>query len=110
MPKVLFDAPLHVHYGQAYVVPEADPGFSMEAAFRGQKNGLCGASVPECLFVITGLHTGRVQFCVELHERAPADLNDWEEIVEVSFLVSGPVNLQQWAGEAEYPLQLPKGS
>ena len=67
----------------------------MEDAFRGQKNGLCGASVPECLFLITGLHTGGVQFRVELHERAPADLDDWADVVEVSFSVSGPVILQQ---------------
>ena len=109
MPQVLFDSLLHVHYCQAYVVPEDDRGFPMEEAFRGQKNGLCGASVPGCLFLITALHTGGVRFRVELHEGAPANLNGWEEIVEVPFSVTGPVILQEWAAEAEYPLRIPKG-
>jgi hypothetical protein len=109
MAEVLFNAMLEVHYGQAYVVPEGSPGFAAEEAFRGQKNGLCGAAVPECLWLITGLHTGGVQFCVELHERAPADLDYWDDVVEVSFSVCGPVHLEQWAAEAVYPLQLPKG-
>jgi hypothetical protein len=109
MAKILFNGVLHVHYGQAYVVPEDSAGFAMEAAFRGQKNGLCGASVPECLFLITGLHTGGVQFRVELHKHTPPDIDDWADIVEVPFLVSGPVILQQWAAEAEFPLLLPKG-
>src|SRR6476661_3799285 len=109
MPTTLFDGVLHVHYGQAYVVPRGSPGFAMMDAFRGQRNGLCGASVPECLFLITGLHTGGVQFRVELHDRAPANLKDWADVVEVPFSVSGPVILQEWAGEAQYPLQLPEG-
>jgi hypothetical protein len=109
MPEILFDALLHVHYGQATVVPEGSLGFGLKDAFRGQKNGLCGASVSECLFLITGLHTGNVQFRVELHEHEPTDLDDWDDVVEVPFSVSGPVNLEQWAGEAMYPLKLPEG-
>jgi hypothetical protein len=109
MPEVLFDALLHVHYGQAYVVPDASPGFGMEDAFRGQTNGLCGASVRGCLFLITALHTGGVQFRVELHDRAPADLEGWEDVVEVPFSASGRTILQEWAGEGEYPLHLPEG-
>ena len=107
MPKVLFDALLHVHYGQAYVVPEGSTGFALEDAFRYQNNGLCGASVPNCLFIVTGLHTGGVKFRVELHQRKPVDLDDWDEVVEVPFSVSGSVNLEEWAAEAVYPLQLP---
>lgn len=109
MPTILFDGVLHVHYGQAYVLREGSHGFAMEEAFRGQKNGLCGASVPGYLQVTTALHTGGVQFRVELHERAPNNLEDWADVVEVSFSVSGPVILQEWAGEAEYPLKLPTG-
>jgi hypothetical protein len=109
MAKILFDGVLDVHYCQAYVVPEATPGFDGEEAFRGQKNGLCGASVRGCLFLITGLHTGGVQFRVELLEHIPTNVDDWADIVEVPFLISGPVILQQWAGEAVYPLELPKG-
>src|SRR5690349_18062181 len=59
--------------------------------------------------LITGLHTGNVQFRVELHEREPTGLDDWDDVVEVPFSVSGPVNLEQWAGEAIYPLKLPEG-
>lgn len=109
MPRILFDSLLHVYYGQATVAPEDSAGFGLNDAFRGQKNGLCGASVPKCLFLITGLHTGGVRLRVELHESEPGNFDDWDEVVEVPFSVSGRVNLEQWAREAVYPLQLPEG-
>lgn len=109
MATILFNSILHVHYGQAYVLPKASHGFSIEAAFLGQENGLCGASIPEYLFLITGLHTGGVQFRVELHDHLPSDLDDWADVVEVPFSVCGPVNLEEWAAQAVYPLELPTG-
>src|SRR6185312_14415132 len=108
MATILFNGILDVHYGQVYVLPKAAHGFAMEDGFRGQENGLCGAALQECLFLITGLHIGGVQFRVELHDHVPFELDDWADIVEVPFSVSGPVNLEQWGGEAVYPLQIPK--
>lgn len=110
MATLLFDGVLHVHYGQAYVLPEGGGGIDLEDSFRGQKSGLCGAAVPGRLFLICGLHTGGVRCRVELHEGRPGELHDWEEVVEVPFAVSGAVILEEWAGQAAYPLALPEGA
>jgi hypothetical protein len=58
-----FDGYLHVHYAQAYVFSgsEGDTG-AIDSCFRGQSNGLLGAAQPGQLILITGLHTGYVQF------------------------------------------------
>lgn len=105
---VLFEGPLNVHYGQAYVV-SGGQGFcgDMEATFRGQQNGLCGAAVGGSLFLVTGLHTGQVAFRVELHEAEPPVDENFEEVVEVSYRpLSAEVELEEWAGEPVCPLPL----
>jgi hypothetical protein len=102
----LFDGELRVHYGQVYVWSGPDYPL-LEQAFAGQTNGLCGAAWPGALFMITGLHTGRVRFTVESHDEQPHDDDGWEDVVEVSFTpASSRIVLAQWAGEASWPLDL----
>ena len=81
----VFDGLLWVHYGQAYVESSNSQPIYLEDAFQGQTNGLCGAALPGALFLITGLHTGRVGFTVDVLDTPPPLDNIWEEIVEVAF-------------------------
>jgi hypothetical protein len=83
----VFEGLLHVHYGQAYVLTGEMLPPELRDAFRGQTNGLCGATVRGALFLITGLHTGHVGFAVDVLDAAPPLDDIWEEIVEVSFTV-----------------------
>src|SRR4051812_34523026 len=79
----------------------------MEENFRGQPQGLCGATIPGALFLITGLHTGTVGFEVRVHEHAPPVDDTFEDIVEVSFRPStDTVELVEWAGQARYAVPL----
>jgi hypothetical protein len=75
-----------VHYGQAYVFSggAGDTG-DMPACFRGQSNGLLGAARPGLLFLLTGLHTGEVDFSVNVVDEEPFMDESWEECVEASF-------------------------
>ena len=104
--RTLFDDEVWVSYGQIYVI--SDDLLDMTEAFAGQSNGLCGAGVPGGLFLITGTHTGKVRFTVELHDdEPPAATTDWEEVVEVPYTPAMPeVRLVQWAGEQSWPLDL----
>jgi hypothetical protein len=53
--RILLDQNVFVAYGQIYVesTPEGMTG-DMEASFSGQQNGLCGATIPGLLFLMTG--------------------------------------------------------
>ncbi|MGW0522043.1 hypothetical protein [Crossiella sp. NPDC003009] len=107
---VLFDADVSVHYGQLYLVNRDSPvGLDLGEHFRGQANGLCGAAVPESLFLITDRHTGTVALRIELHEQEPPVAADWAEVVEAAGTLTGeqPV-LSEWGGRW-YPLELPPG-
>jgi hypothetical protein len=109
--RVLFKGELWVHYGQFYVESRGGrSGTDLPESFAGQRNGLCGAASPGLLFLITGLHTGKVGLAVELHEQAPpvdAALKEWEEIVEATFTPgSGRVGLQAWGGQEYWPLRI----
>jgi hypothetical protein len=121
----VFSGPLHVHYGQAYVlIGEMLPPVMFDA-FRGQANGLCGVAVRGALWLITGLHTGNVGFTVDVLDVAPPIDDAWEEIVEVSFTVPGEdeeleddgieiiyrdVFLAEWGGGRCYPIPVSPGS
>ena len=97
----LISGTVDVHYGQFYL--EAGIAFDgdMPRCFTGQSNGLCGAAVPGFVFLTTGLHTGPVGLEIECHETDPGVDESWEDIVEASVQVSGPVlTLVRWA-EAE---------
>jgi hypothetical protein len=96
------------HYGRLYVVSDPDgSGPDLGVAFAGQFSGWCGAATPGALWLHTGLHTGDVGFTVEVHEQAPPLDAVWEDVVEVSFRpVSADSALEEWAGEATWPLGL----
>lgn len=106
--KCLFEGDLKVHYGQAYVESGGESfNGDMDTTFRGQRNGLCGAAVGGTLFLITGLHTGRVKFRAELLDSPPTLDHTYEEIVEVSFRPSTDrVELVEWSGQVTHPLAL----
>ncbi|RMI28078.1 hypothetical protein EBN03_31690 [Nocardia stercoris] len=82
----LVDGQVDVHYGQIYVHSDpSSPGSELPESFAGQSGGLCGAAVPGALLLMTGLHTGKVGFTVEVLDQAPALDPEWEDVVEVSF-------------------------
>lgn len=103
--RTLIDLALPVAYGQFYV--RSDDGDLPDAwrSMGGQQNGLCGAALPGSLFLVTGLHTGRVAFTAELHASEPAPGEEWEEIVEASFRPLGETFLEAWGGDF-WPLDL----
>jgi hypothetical protein len=98
-----------VHYGQIYV-ESGDDCPDLAECFGGQSNGLCGAAMPGILFLITGLHTGRVGFTVELYDDPPPVDEAWPEVVEASFRPLGEVGLVGWGGEQYWPLDLTEAS
>ena len=105
----VFHGLLWVHYGQAYVLEPGEVA-DLAVSMRGQANGLCGAAVPGALVLITGLHTGQVQFAVDAADHRPPLDQAWEEVVEVSLTTTRSLSLVTWAGENAYPLGLPPGS
>jgi hypothetical protein len=108
---MLFEGRVHVYYAQVYVESAHEDDKDMAASFARQRNGLCGAAVPGSLWLITGLHTGEVDFTVELLDSEPAIDPSWEEAVEASFVPRSPdVAIVEWAGQASYPIDLPMGS
>lgn len=103
----IFEGLLHVHYGQAYIESAESEGAELEDCFRGQINGLCGATFPGTLFLITGLHTGYVHFTLDVLDVPPEIEGVWEEIVEVSFTpVSEQTILCEWGGAAVFTFPL----
>ncbi|GAA1608502.1 hypothetical protein GCM10009804_75310 [Kribbella hippodromi] len=90
--------PAWVSYSQIYV-ESAEDYSSMEDCFAGQQNGLCGAASAGKLFLITGLHSGQVDFTVELHDEEPPLDDSWEDVVEASYRPSGPAMLICWPGD-----------
>jgi hypothetical protein len=105
--RTLMTGPAWVSYAQIYVESsERQP--ELPESFGGQQNGLCGAAVAGALFLVTGLHTGQVDFAVELYDEAPPIDDTWEEIVEASYRPIGDVALNGWGGEGHWPLALDK--
>ncbi|MCG8915635.1 hypothetical protein L6E12_07535 [Actinokineospora sp. PR83] len=95
----------HVSYSQIYVHSGDDAPEFTECLY-GQRNGLCGARMPGVLFLTTGLHTGTVEFAVEVHEDEPPVGEEWEEVVEVPFRPRGEAVLSEWGGGRVWPLHL----
>ncbi|WP_308282404.1 hypothetical protein [Streptomyces lichenis] len=97
-----------VHYGQLFVESGEEDHAGLHEAFAGQVSGLCGAAVPGALLLTTGLHTGRVGFRVEVHDRAPELDPAWEDVVEVSLLPKpGRCSLVVWGEHDSHTLGLP---
>ena len=109
--RTLFDGEIHVSYSQAYLEDGRGLDTSdLAACFAGQANGLCGARGVGGLWLITGLHTGRVPVVVEEHDGPPPVRAEWEEVVEVPFVAdSSPISLVGWAGWSVDPLALDPG-
>lgn len=82
--KVLFDDMVPVHYGYFYLSAGEGELGDLNDARRGQKNGLCGALIPNQASLVTGLHTGEVPLVVEWHPNEPPVAGAWEDVVEVS--------------------------
>jgi hypothetical protein len=107
----IFDDYLHVHYGQAYIFSGDRTIAELSDCFHGQTNGLCGAAVSGTLFLITGLHTGRVRLSVDVLDAPPPLDRIWEEVVEVPFTVDGDgVSLYNWDGECVCAIPLSLGN
>jgi hypothetical protein len=104
----LFAGEVWVHY-QFVNVHDAE-GWEWEIGdeCRGQANGLCGAAVPGLLHLVTGLHTGKVGFTVELHPAEPPLDDVWEEAVEVSF-TSTAEDIGLHPFQDQYLFNLPPG-
>jgi hypothetical protein len=104
--RVVMSGRAWVSYAQIYV-ESADNYADLGECFAGQRNGLCGAAVEGNLFLITGLHTGKVGFTVEVHDSMPRSVDhDAEEIVEASYRPLGEAALVGWGGEGNWPLDL----
>lgn len=102
---------MYVHYGQAYIETGNRIFSELEASFVGQNNGLCGAASSGSLFLLTGLHTGRVKFTLDVFDSPPPIDPFWEEIVEVPFTVGREeVRLFDWNGECVCNIPLPPGT
>ncbi|WUJ74243.1 hypothetical protein OG809_13430 [Kribbella soli] len=104
MTRVVTDAPFWLEYGQIYVAGP-DEYCAPQECFAGQRNGLCGAAVPGKLFLRTGLHTGKVELRVEVHDRMPSVEYDAEDVVEASYLPPSDVLLTS-LGYQRLPLEL----
>jgi hypothetical protein len=108
----LYTGQIHVSYSQAYLMTSYEwRGDDLHACFAGQVSGLCGAAEPDGLWLTVGLHTGWVQFAAELHDAPPALDDDWEDVVEVPFLIREGTTpaLVGWAGGWRHELDLPPG-
>ncbi|WP_093089174.1 hypothetical protein [Pseudonocardia oroxyli] len=108
--ETMFEGDIFVSYGQMMIENPAawDVDYDAEHSFAGQVNGLCGAGMPERLWMFTGLHTGWVRLTVEHHDTSPALDQQWEEIVEAPFTPTGaPLQLMGLMANEAYPLLLP---
>ncbi|MDR6639052.1 hypothetical protein [Paenarthrobacter nitroguajacolicus] len=110
MYSVLFEQVVHTDYGQfdlTWGEEFADGvGFNgiFEQFFKGQVNGLIGASDPAGLYVHFGRRSGGSSLRIILMEERPPDATDdalWEDIVEVSFTLPAGRKLKwsSWAAE-----------
>ena len=92
--RVLFDATMYVAAGVVFVsgLGDARPTLpeNVDAAFRGQTNGLLGAAVPGELALDVALRSGYFGMRVETLEVAPPASAEWEDVVEVSFAPRNP--------------------
>ncbi|TWD83641.1 hypothetical protein FB561_4807 [Kribbella amoyensis] len=85
----IFDGRVGLTFGQIYLMSGGLDWPDFDASRRGQVNKLCGAAEAGRLFLATALHTGDVGFRVEVWGEEPPIDEQWEEIVEVSFVPHG---------------------
>ena len=105
--ELLFDDLVPVHYGFVNLIVGEVDAEAIGRERAGQANGLCGASVPRQLLMVTGLHTGEVPFRVEWWPEEPPLGEAWEDVVEVPYDVEQPVlSLQSF--EHFFEVELPR--
>ena len=117
--KKLYSGNIGIDYGQFYIDAafddEDDLGLDEDyldpdGAFEGQENGICGASQQSKLFFVTGIQNGAISVDCEYHDSQPELDESYEDIVEVSLVVSDKqLSLCEWGHEATHKLELPKG-
>ncbi|MFI6587762.1 hypothetical protein [Embleya sp. NPDC050493] len=96
--RTVFEGSVRVAYSQMYVDSRVDGAVIEGEHWAGQANGLCGAAVEGFLFLVTGMHTGRVGLTIEVHDSPPAVDGRWEDVVEAPFTpLTRAVRLAQWA-------------
>lgn len=105
----LFSGNFEISYGQFYLMGE-DSEYDLDAGFKGQTNGLCGAADAPSLYFVTGLHTGHVQLALHLHENEPTLDESWEDIVEVPYRLTEELHLEECCGSGYAPLPIPQGN
>ncbi|MGI5493724.1 hypothetical protein [Microtetraspora malaysiensis] len=98
---------LWVHYGQAYLVDDDDEMEIPEMLDDHPEHPVGIIRVERgAAFLITGLHTGTVDFTLVVADHDPGpDSEGYEDIVEVSFeSPSGKVSLHEWGGEGVHEI------
>lgn len=114
MGRVLLDETIETDYG-LFELCWGDYGFDgdVERNFAGQVNGLVGAASGLCLYVNLARRSGGSPVRIVLEsEPAPADVDSWEDIVEVSIAIpsDAAVVWSAWAGDDGGDLDLPSGT
>ncbi|GLX98000.1 hypothetical protein [Herbidospora sp. NBRC 101105] len=109
---VSFD--LYVHYSQAYLVDDTDDAMGPNGMLDDHPTHRVGIIRVEDgdAFLITGLHTGTVDFSVTVADHDPgADSGGYEDIVEISMeSEAGRFALHEWGGGDVHELpDLPAG-
>ncbi len=87
--NVIFDGRVRVDHSQI-VVDSGEWMADLTDPFAGQAHGLVGAAEPGRLTLVTGTHTGDVGLRVVLHDAEPPLDSRWEDVVEASFIPTGP--------------------
>ncbi|GAA2209675.1 hypothetical protein GCM10009850_051340 [Nonomuraea monospora] len=104
---------LHVSYRQAYLIDCTDDAEGPEGIPDDHPAHPVGIVRVEGgdAFLITGLHTGTVDFTVVVAGRDPgADVEGFEDVVEISISSeSGQFQLHEWGGTAHALPALPAG-
>ena len=116
MTEILFKGNLGIAYTQFYIEVAHDDLADSEVElvtsvkwFKGQENGLCGASEKGKLSFVPGVHMGTIALTIELHDSIPTMDETFEEVVEVSFQAGEkPISLCEWAHETTHRLKIPQ--
>ncbi|WP_157548536.1 hypothetical protein [Nonomuraea candida] len=104
---------LRVSYSQAYLIDATDDAEGFEDIpddHPAHRVGIIRADGGDA-FLITGLHTGTVDFTVLVADHDPgAELDEYEDVVEITVeSESGEYVLHEWGGEAHELPPLPAG-
>ncbi|MFD1935117.1 hypothetical protein ACFSKW_26945 [Nonomuraea mangrovi] len=105
---------LWVHYGQAYLIDDIDDAEGPADLTDDHPEHPVGIIRvgDDYAFLVTGTHTGTVSFSIAVAASEPAaDLDGYEDVVEVSFeSEGGSVSLHEWGGGNVHEIpELPAG-